>query len=97
MKITITGKEYNFEYNNLSLFKVEKELGIGIIDLVSNPKNLEKMHVATTLVWCGITDEITLNEFAMAINLSDLQPALEIVGGLITDAFDTGEKEVKKK
>ena len=54
------------------------------------------MHVATTLVWCGITDEITLDEFSMAINLSDLAPALDIVGKLITDAFDTGE-EVKKK
>tara|TARA_R110002051_G_C8658281_1_gene488612 strand:+ start:733 stop:1023 length:291 start_codon:yes stop_codon:yes gene_type:complete len=96
MKITITGKDYNFEYNNLSLFKVERELGIGIIELVSNPKNLEKMHVATTLVWCGITDKITLEEFALSISLKDLTPALEIVGKLITDAFDTGE-EVKKK
>ena len=96
MKITITGTEYNFEYNNLSLFKVEKELGIGIIELVSNPKNLEKMHVATTLVWCGITDEITLDEFTLSIKLGDLAPALEIVGKLITDSFDTGE-EVKKK
>ena len=54
------------------------------------------MHVATTLVWCGITDEITLDEFTLSIKLSDLAPALEIVGKLITDAFDTGE-EVKKK
>ena len=96
MKITITGKEYEIEYNNLALFKVEKELGIGIIELVSNPKNLEKLHVAAALVWCGIKEDITLDEFGNAIKLSDLAPALEIVGGLIREAFETGE-EVKKK
>ena len=67
MKITITGKEYEIEYNNLALFKVEKELGIGIIELVSNPKKLEQLHVAAALVWCGIKEDITLDEFGNAI------------------------------
>jgi len=96
MKIDISGKEYNVEYDNLTLFKIEKELDMGLSELLSDPKKLERLHVAATIVWCGIKDNISFEDFAKDIKLSDLTQTLGIVGELINNAYDTGEK-VKKK
>ena len=101
MKITVGEKEFTLKYNNKAIFNIEKEIGIPIFELMNledekMAKELRKLHTAYTVVWAGITEPISFDEFSDMADLNSILSIQEEVGVLIAESFNTGN-EVKKK
>ena len=93
MKIQIKDKEFNLEYNNKALFRIEKETGISVIELFQDEKELSKMHTAFTIVWAGIKENITFDEFSDLANINDLLDIIPQITVVIGESFETGAKK----
>lgn len=97
MEFTFGGTEYELEYNNFTLLKIEEQLNKPILEVISNPKELNKLTTMSAIVYCGIISKKgSFNEFINSIHFNEIVEVQEELGKLITDAFNTGE-EVKKK
>jgi len=93
MNITISGKEYALNYNNKALFRIEKELDKPVLDVLSNEKELSKIHTIYAVIWGGIDGGITFDEFSDLVKLNDIEGLIPAVMGAINASFDTGEKK----
>jgi len=97
MKISITGNEYTFKYNNLALFKIEDKLNKPLLDIVNDVNEVRKFKTIATIAWCGIQEDIDFETFIESVNITDLLAVDAQLGALIADSFNTGEKDLKKK
>lgn len=93
MKITIGEKEFNLVYNNKSLFKIEKELDKSVIKVFQDSNELEKLHTVYTIVYAGIQEPITFDEFSEMANFNQLAEVLPSIIDAIGNSFDTGSKK----
>lgn len=93
MKVTIGEKEFTLKYNNRALFRIEKELDKSIINIFNDSNELTKAHTAFTIVWAGIQESISFDDFSELANLVEITEILQDVKDLIAEGFDTGSKK----
>ena len=87
-------KEFTLKYNNRALFKIEKALNKSVIKIFQDNEELEKLNTIYTIVWAGIVEDITFDEFADIASMDDLSKELPSIIKEIGESFETG---VKKK
>lgn len=102
MKVTIGEKEFTLKYNNKAIFKIEEEIGMSIFDLMNlesekSQIELKKLHTSFTIVWAGIIEPISFDEFSDIADFNSVAALQEDVAALILKSFDTGVVEDKKK
>jgi len=93
MEIKLKDKKFNLKYNNKALFKIEKETGIGIIQLFQDESKLQQISILFTVVWAGIQDEISFDEFS---NIADASEVMELLPSIVKEigaVFDSGGKK----
>jgi hypothetical protein len=93
MKIQIKDKEFNLEYNNKALFRIEKETGMSVIELFQNEKELNKLTSVFVIVWAGIKENITFDEFSELAMITDLVDMIPTITEAIEKSFETGAKK----
>jgi hypothetical protein len=93
MKIEIGEKEFNLVYNNRALFKIEKVLDKPIIAIFQDENELSKMHTIYTIIWSGITEDITFDDFCDIADFDTLSKSLPNILKSIGDSFATGSKK----
>ena len=93
MNIKIKEKEFTLKYNNKALFKIEKELDKPIIKLFQSQEDLEKLHTIYAVIYAGIQENITFDEFSELASFDELGKILPDVIKEITESFDTGAKK----
>lgn len=97
MEFTFGGKKYELEYNNYTLLQIEELLEKPILEVISDPKELNKLTTMSAIVYCGIVSEkASFKDFVESINFNEIVSVQDELGKLITNSFNTGE-EVKKK
>lgn len=89
-------KEYTPYYNNRKIWELEDAFdGMPIETLLNKASNMElNTKQVGLIIWHGIKDEITLDEFIDSIELGQYQEAGKECGEMIVKAFQTG---IKKK
>ena len=88
------GKEsFNLKYNNRALFKIEEILNVSVVKLFQNEKELEKTKTIYTVVYCGIQEEITFDEFCDNYGINELIEVLPDVLSEVVNVFNTGSKK----
>ena len=93
MKIQIKDKEFNLEYNNKALFRIEKETGMSVIELFQDEKELNKITSVFVIVWAGIKENITFDEFSEVAEITDLLELIPQITEAIGSSFETGAKK----
>jgi hypothetical protein len=93
MIIKIGEDSFDLKYNNKALFKIEEILGISVIKLFQNESELEKTKTIYTIVYCGIQEEITFDEFCDEYGINELVKVLPDILTEVVSVFDTGSKK----
>jgi len=97
MKITIGEKDFTLKYDNRALFRIEKICNKSVIKIFQDANELEKLSTVYSIVWAGITEPITFDEFSELATFNELAEILPSIIESIAESFDTGDKDVKKK
>jgi|TARA_R100000501_G_C2594332_1_gene93347 hypothetical protein len=97
MKVTIGEREFTLKYNNRALFRIEKELDKPVVQVFTNEQELQKMHTIFVIVYAGIQEDITFDEFTDLAGFQDFEEILPKVIEVIGESFNTGVKKKKPK
>ena len=93
MNIKIKDQEFTLKYRNKELFAIEKHLGVSIIDLFQDESKLKMLNTIYTILWCGIQEEITYDDFCESVDLSTATELLPKIVAEVAQAFETGSKK----
>ena len=93
MKIKIKDEEFTLKYRNKELFAIEKQVGISIIDLFQDEAKLKMLNVIYSILWCGIQEDISFEDFCDEFDLASATKLLPEVIAEIAQAFETGSKK----
>lgn len=92
----INGIKYKLKFTNRSLINVEKELGVGILEVVKDDKLMSKLNTMAVFIWAGVgSDNVTLDDVIDSIDFSDYADVLEEITIAFNEAFNTGQKKKK--
>jgi hypothetical protein len=98
MKLSLGGKEYEFKYNNSTLFEIEKQLDKPLLSIIGDEGEMSKLNTMAVIAYCGISSEKEpFDEFINSFHLKEIVAIAPDLGKLISDSFNTGEEVVKKK
>ena len=93
MDIKIGEESFDLKYNNKALFKIEEMLDISVIKLFQNESELEKTKTIYTVVYCGIQEEISFDDFCDKYGINELVKVLPDILTEVVNVFDTGSKK----
>jgi hypothetical protein len=93
MNIKIKDQDYTLKYRNKELFAIEEKVGVSIIDLFQDENKLKMLNVIYTILWCGIQEDISYDDFCNDYDLVEATNLLPKVVNEIAKAFETGSKK----
>jgi len=93
MKIKIEEKEFTLKYRNRELFAIEKQVGVSVIELFQDESKLKMLNVIYSILWCGIQEDISYDDFCDEFDLGSATKLLPEVIAEIAQAFETGSKK----